>query len=56
MIQSVNAVEKPSPQTMLEATGPHSNDLPVQPKASELKPAMVVPEVIKIGIKRRRAA
>jgi len=49
-------VEKASPQTMLAATGPHSSDLPASPKASENSPAMVVPEVIRMAITRRRAA
>ena len=53
---SVSTVEKANPQTMLAATGPHSSDFPANPNASEDKPAMVVPVVIKMAMTRRRAA
>ena len=53
---SVSSVENASPHTMAVATGPQISDLPPSPVASENSPAMVVSEVIKIGITRRRAA
>ena len=52
---SVSTVEKASPQTMLEATGPHSSDCPPRPMASENRPAMVVLVVMTMGTTRRRA-
>ncbi len=38
------------------ATGPQINELPPSPAANENSPAMVVSEVIRIGMTRRRAA
>ena len=56
MTNRVSTVENPRPQTIEAATGPHSNDLPPSPTASENRPPMVVTEVIRIGTTRRRAA
>ena len=53
---SVNIVEKVKPQTIAVATGPQIKDVPANPVASENSPAIVVIEVIRIGITRRRAA
>jgi hypothetical protein len=52
----VRTVEKARPQTMAVATGPQTNDLPPSPVAREKSPAMVVMEVIRMGMTRRRAA
>ena len=52
----VSTVENANPQTIAVATGPQISDLPARPAASENNPAMVVREVISIGITRRRAA
>jgi len=56
MTNSVRNVETIKPQTMAVATGPHMREWPPRPVARENKPAMVVNEVIKIGMTRRRAA
>ena len=46
MTNKVNTVENINPHTIADATGPHNNDLPPRPTASENKPAIVVNEVI----------
>ena len=53
---SVRQVEKVSPQTIDVATGPQIKEWPPNPVANENKPAIVVSDVIKIGITRRLAA
>ena len=50
MTKSVNNDEKARPQTIAVANGPQINDFPAKPLASEKSPAIVVREVIKIGI------
>ena len=52
----VSMVENANPHTMDDATGPQINDSPPNPVANENSPAIVVKEVIIIGITRRRAA
>jgi len=53
---SVSTVEKDNPHTIAVATGPQSKEGPASPMASEKSPAMVVSDVISIGITRRLAA
>ena len=52
----VSVVATNSPKTMLVATGPRKSDLPPSPAANENRPAMVVRDVIRLGMTRRLAA
>ena len=56
MTISVNTVENASPQTMAVATGPHIRESPARPTAREKSPAIVVNDVMSIGITLRLAA
>ena len=56
MMKSVNTDAKASPATMLDATGPHSKELPPSPAARENNPAMVVEVVMRMGMTRRLPA
>ena len=52
----VNIDENANPHTIAVANGPQIKDFPAKPLAREKSPALVVNDVIKIGIIRRLAA
>ena len=56
MTNSVNSVETSKPQTMAVATGSPHQRVAAEAGCERKSPAMVVSEVIKMGMTRRRAA
>ena len=52
MKNNVRIVETVKPHTMEAATGPHNRECPPRPVARENNPAIVVRDVISIGMTR----